>query len=186
MDTIGPGTEGVVPGAPRETPAAADADAGGFGVLRERLIRAFTGRSVLQLGSGTGEWTQVFAARAAQVTVVEPGEEALALARSVPYPAGRVEFLRASLNALPDLGRRHDSLFAAGRWSRVPEDKLDAFLRQAVDAVAPGALVAFLGERGATGMPGESELIKRASRCGWGANVELLPGYWLVTWWAAA
>jgi hypothetical protein len=54
-----------------------------------------------------------------------------------------------------------------------------------VAAVAPGALVVFLGERGARGAPGESELIARASRCGWGANVELLPGYWLLTWWAA-
>lgn len=32
--------------------------------------------------------------------------------------------------------------------------------------------------------PAESELIKRASRCGWGANVELLPYHWLLTFWA--
>jgi len=32
--------------------------------------------------------------------------------------------------------------------------------------------------------PTESELIRRAARCGWGANVELLPSFWLLTWWA--
>ncbi|MGH8687020.1 MAG: class I SAM-dependent methyltransferase [Burkholderiales bacterium] len=32
--------------------------------------------------------------------------------------------------------------------------------------------------------PGESELIARASRAGWGANVELLPYHWLLTFWA--
>jgi ubiquinone/menaquinone biosynthesis C-methylase UbiE len=32
--------------------------------------------------------------------------------------------------------------------------------------------------------PTESELIQRASRCGWGANVELLPYHWLLTFWA--
>jgi SAM-dependent methyltransferase len=169
--------------APREpfTPHAT----GGFGVLRERLQRALAGRRVLELGGAAGEWTQVYAARAAAVTVVEARQELLALARAVPYPAGRVEFVRADVYALPDFGRRHDALFAANLWTRVPPERLDAFLRQAVAAVAPGALVVFLGERGARGAPGESELIARASRCGWGANVELLPGYWLLTWWAA-
>ena len=32
--------------------------------------------------------------------------------------------------------------------------------------------------------PDEGELIQRASRHGWGANVDLLPHYWLLTWWA--
>lgn len=169
--------------APRE-PFAPN-ETGGFGVLRERLQRALAGRRVLELGGGAGEWTQVYAARAAAVTVIESREELIALARAVPYPAGRVELVRASYYALPDLMRRHDALFAANLWTRVPAERLDAFLRQAVAAVAPGALVVFLGERGTRGAPGESELIARASRCGWGANVELLPGYWLLTWWAA-
>ncbi len=34
--------------------------------------------------------------------------------------------------------------------------------------------------------PGEGELIRRASRHGWGANVELLTHYWLLTWWNPA
>jgi SAM-dependent methyltransferase len=32
--------------------------------------------------------------------------------------------------------------------------------------------------------PSESELIQRASRHGWGANVDLLEHYWLLSWWA--
>ena len=32
--------------------------------------------------------------------------------------------------------------------------------------------------------PGLKRLIQRASRHGWGANVELLEYYWLLTWWA--
>lgn len=32
--------------------------------------------------------------------------------------------------------------------------------------------------------PAESELIQRASRHGWGANVDLLEHYWLLSWWA--
>jgi SAM-dependent methyltransferase len=157
----------------------------GLAVLHERIARAFTGRRVLELGCGVGAWTRAYAARAKQVTAVDGREELLALARAERYPPGRVEFVRADYTALPDFGRRHDALFAAKRWSRIPAERLDAFLRQAVNAVAPGALVAFLDERGAAGAPSESDLIRHASRCGWGANVELLPSYWLLTWWAA-
>lgn len=32
--------------------------------------------------------------------------------------------------------------------------------------------------------PSESELIRRVSRHGWGAHVDLLPHYWMLTWWA--
>jgi hypothetical protein len=131
-------------------------------VLGERLAHAFSGRNVLELRGGDRQWTQTFAGRAAQVTTLELDEKT---------------------PALPDLGRRHDALFAALWWSQVPSERLDAFLQQAVAAVAPGALMAFVGARGADA-PTESDLIRRASRWGWGANVELLPDYWLLTWWA--
>ena len=32
--------------------------------------------------------------------------------------------------------------------------------------------------------PSEGELIQRVSRHGWGAHVDLLPHYWMLTWWA--
>jgi len=131
-------------------------------VLGERLARAFSGRNMLELRGGDRQWTQTFAGRAAQVTTLDLDEKT---------------------PALPDLGRRHDALFAALWWSQVPTERLDAFLQQAVAAVAPGALMAFVGARGADA-PTESDLIRRASRWGWGANVELLPDYWLLTWWA--
>jgi hypothetical protein len=117
---------------------------------------------VLELLSRDSQWTQAFAGCAAEVTSLELDQKA---------------------PALPDLGRRHDALFAASWWSQVPPERLDAFLQQAVAAVAPGALMAFVGTRGADA-PSASDLIRRASRCGWGANVELLPDYWLLTWWA--
>ncbi|HUN67743.1 MAG TPA: class I SAM-dependent methyltransferase [Burkholderiales bacterium] len=32
--------------------------------------------------------------------------------------------------------------------------------------------------------PAESDLIRRAARCGWGAHVDLFAHYWLLTFWA--
>jgi len=126
-------------------------------LLGERLARAFAGRRVLQLG-GAAQWSGSFSGEAAEVTVQE------------------------DLDMLPDFGRRHDAIFAPEVWSRLPAERVDELLRRAVPAAAPGALIAFLDRR--AGAPSEGELIGRASRHGWGANLELLPDYWLLTWWA--
>lgn len=130
-------------------------------LLGERLAGAFAGRKVLELGGG-GEWTSAYAGRAAEVTIQKAGD------------------------ALSGFGRRHDALFAPYWWSRVSPERLDEQLKEAVQAAAPGALIAFLDRRAGDAGPSASELIARASRCGgWGANVELLPDHWLLTWWAA-
>jgi len=184
-------------------------------LLRKRVAGMCAGRRVLEVACGTGWWTEVLAPAAGQVTALDVNEEVLQIARDKPLPAGRVEFLCADAYALPELGRRHDLLFAAFWWSHVPLARLDEFLAGCVRAVAPGALLAFLDGRYVEGSstplsrhdaegntyqtrtledgsvhevlknyPGESELIQRAARQGWGANVELLPYHWLLTFWA--
>lgn len=116
-------------------------------VLRERVARLCAGRSVLEVACGTGYWTAAIAPHARAVTALDVNDEVLALAREKPLPAGKVEFLRADAYALPDLGRRHDALFAGFWWSHVPRARLDAFLAGCVRAAAPGAMLAFLDGR---------------------------------------
>lgn len=115
--------------------------------LRARIGSLFSGRRVLELACGTGWWTPVIAQGAAQVTALDLNEEVLAIARTKPLPAGKVEFVRGSAFAIPDYGRRHDALFAGFWWSHVRLEELDAFLASAAAAVAPGALIAFLDNR---------------------------------------
>ena len=182
--------------------------------LEARIRKMLADRKVLELACGTGYWTDVFAAQAAQVTALDLNEEVLEIARSKKN-TGKVQFVRGSAYEIPDFGRTHDALLAGHWWSHVPLDGLDAFLDTAIRAVAPGALMAFFDNRYVAGsstpvsrrdgqgntyqarklddgsshevlknFPGESELIQRATRHGWGAHVELLPHYWLLTWWA--
>jgi 2-polyprenyl-3-methyl-5-hydroxy-6-metoxy-1,4-benzoquinol methylase len=182
--------------------------------LKARIGKMFAGRRVLELACGTGYWTDVIAGSAAQVTALDLNEEVLAVARAKPN-ASKVSFVRGSAYDIPDLGRRHDALFAGFWWSHVPLEKLDGFIADCLSAVAPGALIAFLdncyvegsstalARRDARGnsyqlrslddgsthevlknFPTEGELIQRVSKLGWGANVELLDYYWLLTWWA--
>ena len=182
--------------------------------LEARIGKMLAGRKVLELACGTGYWTDVFAAGAAQVTALDLSEEVLEIARSKKN-TGTVDFVRGSAYDIPDFGRTHDALFAGHWWSHVQLERLDAFLEAATRAVAPGALMAFFDNRYVEGsstpvsrsdakgntyqarklddgsshevlknFPTASELIQRATRHGWGANVELLPHYWLLTWWA--
>ena len=184
--------------------------------LRIRIGRMFGGRKVLELACGTGYWTEVIAASAAQVTALDLNEEVLEIARKKPN-AAKVSFVRGSAYEIPDLGRRHDALFAGFWWSHVPLEKLDLFLERTLPSIRPGGLIAFLdnnyvegsstpvSRRDAAGnsyqlrklddgsqhevlknFPGDSELIQRASRHGWGANVELLEHYWLLSFWGKA
>lgn len=182
--------------------------------LEARIRQIFTGRKVLELACGTGYWTDVFAAQAAQVAALDMNEEVLEIARSKKN-AGKVQFVRGSAYEIPDFGRVHDALLAGHWWSHVPLGRMDAFLRSAVQSVAPGALIAFFDNNYVAGsstavtrrdaegnsyqtrglddgsthevlknFPSASELIQRASRYGWGAHVEQLQYYWLLTWWA--
>lgn len=115
--------------------------------LKERIRKMLSGRHVLELACGTGYWTEVFAPVAGEVTALDVNEEVLAIARAKSFPPGRVQFMRADCYAPPDLGRRHDALFAGFWWSHVPLQRLDGFLGTSVAAVAPRALIAFLDNR---------------------------------------
>lgn len=182
--------------------------------LRARLGKAFAGRRVLEIACGTGWWTEAIAPHAREVTALDANEEVLAIARGKTYPPDRVTFSVADAYALPDLGRRHDAVFAGFWWSHVPLARLDGFVRATVQAAAPKALAMFLDNRYVEGsstpiarrdaegnsyqvrklddgsehevlknFPAEGELMRRVSRHGWGAHVELFTYYWLLSFW---
>ena len=183
--------------------------------LKTRIGKLCGGRKVLELACGTGYWTEVMAAVAAQVTAIDVNEEVLQIARAKTYPENRVQFISGDCYSPPVAGRSHNALFAGFWWSHVPLARIDEFLATAARAVAPGAIIAFLdnsyvegsstpvSRRDAEGntyqqrklddgsshevlknFPTASELIQRASRIGWGANVDLFQHYWLLTFWA--
>lgn len=185
-------------------------------VLKTRIGQLCAGKKVLELACGTGYWTEVMAAGAAQVTAIDVNEEVLQIARTKSYPENRVRIISGDCYSPPIADRSHNALFAGFWWSHVPRARMDEFLATAARSVAPGAIIAFLDNSYVEGsstpvsrrdtegntyqlrklddgsthevlknFPTASELIQRASRVGWGANVDLLQHYWLLTYWAA-
>ncbi|MFY9316497.1 MAG: methyltransferase domain-containing protein [Burkholderiales bacterium] len=184
--------------------------------LKARIGKLFAGRRVLELACGTGYWTDVIAGSAAQVTALDLNEEVLAVARTKPNAskvtfvrgsAYEIPDLGRQHDALfAGFWWSHVPLekldgFIADCLSAVAPGALIAVLD---NRYVEGSSTA-LARRDARGnvyqlrslddgstyevlknFPSESELIQRVSRLGWGANVELLDYYWLLTWRAPA
>jgi demethylmenaquinone methyltransferase/2-methoxy-6-polyprenyl-1,4-benzoquinol methylase len=182
--------------------------------LRARIGKIFNGKRVLELACGTGYWTDVIASKAAQVTAIDLNEEVLEIARTKPNAArvtfqrGSVYEI-ADLGRVHDglfagFWWSHVPLekldgFLNDVSSRIKPGAMIAFLdnRYVEGSSTPvsrrdekgNSYQARKLDDGSThevlkNFPDEGELIRRVSRHGWGAHVDLLPHYWMLTWWA--
>jgi demethylmenaquinone methyltransferase/2-methoxy-6-polyprenyl-1,4-benzoquinol methylase len=183
-------------------------------VLKARIGKMFAGKRVLELACGTGYWTDEIAGTAAQVTALDLNEEVLAIARTKPNASrvtfvrgsayeipdfGRRHdalfaghwwshvsldrldaFLIHAVGAVAPgaLLAFYDNRYVEG--SSTPVTRRDEHgnkyqTRRLDDGSTHEVLKNF---------PDEGELIQRAARHGWGAHVDLLPHFWLLTWWA--
>ena len=62
------------------------------------------GQNVLEIGCGTGGFTEIFAQTGARITAVDISPDLLALARARNLPAGNVEFLQCRFEDCGELG----------------------------------------------------------------------------------
>jgi demethylmenaquinone methyltransferase/2-methoxy-6-polyprenyl-1,4-benzoquinol methylase len=109
------------------------------------LAGRFAGRAVLEVACGTGWWTPHGARDARHWLATDANEETLAIARTKPLPAGKVEFRRLDAYELPGIEPgRFDAAFAGFWWSHVPRGRLSAWLRTLHERLAPGAVVVMM------------------------------------------
>ena len=182
--------------------------------LRARVGKIFAKKNVLELACGTGYWTDVIAERAAHVTALDVNDEVLEVARlkknagkvsflrgnayEIPFQGRRHEALFAGFWWSHVPLEKLDAFLAHATASVAP-GALMAFLdnRYVAGSSTPVSRTDPAGnsyqsrrlDDGSThevlkNFPSESELIQRASKHGWGANVDLFLHYWLLTWWA--
>jgi 2-polyprenyl-3-methyl-5-hydroxy-6-metoxy-1,4-benzoquinol methylase len=182
--------------------------------LEARIRKMFSGRKVLELACGTGYWTPFIASSAAQVTALDLNDEVLEIARAkkgtdkVAFVKGSAyeipDFGRTHDALFAGFWWSHVPLekldgFLTDVFSRIKPGALIAFLD---NRYVPGSSTPLsrTDARGNTyqmrhlddgsahevlkNFPGEGELIQRVSRLGWGAHVDLLEHYWLLSWWA--
>lgn len=99
---------------------------------REQLATLLAGHRILELGCGTGAWTEVLAESADSVLATDASEAMLDLARMHGEDLDNVDYRLVDALALPDdLGSGEDrftAVFMAGLWSRLTRDQQDALL----------------------------------------------------------
>lgn len=114
---------------------------GEIALLRDQLDGFdVTGRSVLELAGGTGNWTSYLARRASELTVVDAAAETLAINRrkmaALPM-ACPIDYVEADLfNWRPE--RRYDVAFFSFWLSHVPHARFEAFWEMVASALHPG------------------------------------------------
>ena len=99
---------------------------------REQLATLLAGHRILELGCGTGAWTEVLAESADSVLATDASEAMLDLARMHGEDLDNVDYRLVDALALPDdLGSGEDrftAVFMAGLWSRLTRDQQEALL----------------------------------------------------------
>lgn len=102
-----------------------------------------TGKRVLEIACGTGNWTEVLAQRAASVTAIDSSPASLALARSKLAHHQNVTLMESDAYCLKDITDSYQLLFSADWWSHVPKSSLAAFLDSALSRILPGSKAIF-------------------------------------------
>ncbi len=96
--------------------------------LRERILRTFAGKHILEIACGTGFWTEVLAGCACSVTAIDINEQMLSIARAKDFDTRVVTLAQADAYALPAFRRHFNAGLAGFWWSHVPKGRLTGFL----------------------------------------------------------
>ncbi len=88
-----------------------------------------SGKSVLEIACGTGNWTQVLAKRAAFVTAVDISPRALTKAREKLAGYNNVTFMLGDAYSLDNITDCFCVVFAADWWSHIPKKAISPFLQ---------------------------------------------------------
>ena len=115
-----------------------------LGPIVEHVERSLSGRDVLEIACGTGNWTQVLAERVKRVLATDISETAIARARGKEYANDAVEFRIADAYSLNDVSGGFTGGFAADWWSHVPRSLLPTFLATLHGRLEPQARVVFI------------------------------------------
>ena len=107
----------------------------------EKLL---SGRDVLEVACGTGNWTEVLARRVASVLATDVNEVTLRRAEGKFSAAGVASFQVADAYTLEGVPGGFTGAFASDWWSHVPKSLLPAFLDSLHGRLEGGARVVFL------------------------------------------
>ncbi len=103
----------------------------------------FHNKNIIEIGCGTGYWTQKIASAAASILSTDINETVIDIARSKNYVRSNVQF-RQSDFFKPIETKKYESLFGGFVWSHIAIRDIPAFLRRIGEYVIPGGTIVFI------------------------------------------
>jgi SAM-dependent methyltransferase len=118
---------------------------GELGMLREQIQQLLRGHVVLELGCGTGYWTDVIARTADTVQATDIAAGLIGVARERALPGHVIWAVADALNLPPDLGE-FSAVFVGFLWSHLKRDEQERLLEQLRARVGKDALLVLLDD----------------------------------------
>ena len=115
--------------------------------IRDWLPDVLRGRRVLDVASGTGYWTGVFAEHAAFVLATDVNEATLEVARNRREWPAHVQFATADAFHLGSVPCDFNAAFVGFFWSHIPLASLDRFLSGLFGRLDHDSVVVFMDNR---------------------------------------
>ena len=113
--------------------------------LRTWLTDQVRGRTILEVATGTGYWTEVAASVCKAITATDSVIETLAIAAKRRL-GSNVELLTADAYDLPEFTTSFDTGMAHFWWSHVEKQRQQAFLSTFLKCLEPDALVLMIDQ----------------------------------------
>lgn len=144
--------------------------------LRTQLPVLVAGRRVLEVGAGTGYWTQLLAPAAAEVTATDGDAELVAIAAQRDYGTAAVTLTRASATELTSVPGEFDLAFCGFCWSGQDAAGLAGLLTAISARAGQGARLVLCDWR----FDGQAGLVAAAAEATAGLDVTELDHCWVA------
>lgn len=124
-------------------------------LISDEIRHLFAGRSVLEVGCGTGYWTRIAAETAKSILAIDLSEEMLTEARKSLYHQKNIEFQLADAYDLSHLSGEFNAGLANFWLSHVPVERLETFLQAFHSRLERSAVVFMTDNMHVPGFGGE-------------------------------
>ncbi|HEY5799625.1 MAG TPA: class I SAM-dependent methyltransferase [Burkholderiaceae bacterium] len=140
--------------------------------LQDRVAELAEGQKVLELGCGTGYWTEILAEGADEICATDLCADALTLAAT--RELDNTEWMEADAYAIPDevLVHQPKLLFAAGLWPQIPREVQESTLKHWRARLGADTHLVLIGE---SYVEGVSATIARTDLQGNTFQIQVLP-----------